>query len=198
MAADVVGNARLVAADDEGAIARLRALREELIDLKLAGHQGRTVKLMGDGALGEFGSVVDAVRCAAEIRREMATRNADIPEDQQIVFRIGVNLGDIIIDDDIQGDGVNIAARLEGLAEPGGIIISATSFDQAPDRLDLAFEDIGEQTDKNIPQPVRAYRALLEPSLAGNTVASGKHSEAGILTRISQVTEAFDAVFACF
>ena len=120
---------------------------------------------------------------AAEIRREMATRNADIPEDQQIVFRIGVNLGDIILDDDIQGDGVNIAARLEGLAEPGGIIISATSFDQAPDRLDLAFEDIGEQTDKNIPRPVRACRSLLEPSLAGNTVAPAKHSEAGILSR---------------
>ena len=131
VAADVVGYSRLMAADEEGTQARLKALRGEFIDPKIAKHHGRIVKLMGDGALVEFASVVDAVGCAAAIQRAMAGRAADLPEDQRIAFRIGVNLGDMIIEgDDIYGDGVNIAARLEGLAEPGGIVISGTAFDQ--------------------------------------------------------------------
>jgi class 3 adenylate cyclase len=125
LAADVVGYSRLMAADEEGTLARLRALRAERIDPTVAKHHGRIVKLMGDGALIEFASVVDAVRCAVDVQRGMAEHEADLPEDQRIRFRIGVNLGDVIIEgDDIYGDGVNVAARLEGLAEPGGIVIS--------------------------------------------------------------------------
>jgi len=127
LAADVVGYSRLMAADEEGTLARLRAHREEFIDPTIAKHHGRIVKLMGDGALIEFASVVDAVRCALDIQRGMADRNAGVSDGQRIDFRIGVNLGDVIIEgDDIYGGGVNIAARLEGLAEPGGIVISGT------------------------------------------------------------------------
>ncbi len=125
LAADVVGYSRLVGMDEEGTIGRLKALLEELIDPKIAEHRGRIVKLMGDGMLAEFGSVVDAVRAAADVQRGVAEINVDLPEAQRMTFRVGVNLGDVIIDGtDIQGDGVNIAARLEGLADPGGISIS--------------------------------------------------------------------------
>ena len=127
-------------------------------------HHGRIVKLMGDGALVEFASVVDAVACAVEIqRRSPAQQNLDVPEDSRIVFRIGINLGDVIIDgDDVYGDGVNIAARLEGLSDPGGIVISGTAYDQARNKLDVAFKSLGEQHLKNIAEPVRVYRVLLE------------------------------------
>jgi adenylate cyclase len=158
LAADVAGYSRLMGADEEGTLQRLRAHRRELVDPKISEHHGRIVKTTGDGMLVEFASVVDAVRCAVEIQRAMVDRNAGIAEDQRITFRIGVNLGDVIIDgDDIYGDGVNIAARLEGLAEPGGICISRTVRDHIGDRLPYAFDDIGEQSVKNIAQPVHAF-----------------------------------------
>src|SRR6516225_4382350 len=158
LAADVAGYSRLMGADEEGTLDRLKAHRRELIDPKVKEHRGRIVKLTGDGALVEFPSVVDAVKCAVEIQRAMADRNAETPEDKRIAFRIGVNLGDVIIDgDDIYGDGVNIAARLEALAEPGGVCLSGTVHDHIGDRLPFAFEDIGEQQVKNIARPVRVY-----------------------------------------
>jgi TolB-like protein/class 3 adenylate cyclase/Tfp pilus assembly protein PilF len=158
LAADVTGYSRLMGADEEGTLDRLKAHRRELIDPKVKEHRGRIVKLTGDGALVEFPSVVDAVRCAVEIQRAMADRNAETPEDKRITYRIGVNLGDVIIDgDDIYGDGVNIAARLEALAEPGGVCLSRTVRDHIGDRLPYIFEDIGEQSVKNIAQPVHAW-----------------------------------------
>ncbi len=159
LAADVVGYSRLIRADEEGTLDRLKALRNEIIDPKVAEHNGRIVKLMGDGMLAEFASVVDAVRAAAEVQEAMAERNAGLPEENRIAFRVGINLGDVVIDgDDIHGDGVNVAARLEGLAEAGGICISGSVHDQVRDRLDLAFEDMGEQEVKNIDRPVRVWR----------------------------------------
>src|SRR5262245_19363419 len=145
-------------ADEEGTLNRLKAHRHGLVDPKIAEHHGRIVKTTGDGVLVEFPSVVDAVRCAVEIQRAMVDRNAEEPEDKRITFRIGVNLGDVIIDGgDIYGDGVNIAARLEALAEPGGVCISRTVRDHIGDRLPYTFDDIGEQNVKNIAQPVHAY-----------------------------------------
>jgi len=144
LAADVVGYSRLMGADEEGTHERLRAHLRELVDPKIKEHHGRTVKHTGDGMLAEFASVVDAVRCAAEIQRTMADRNAKTAEDRRITFRIGVNLGDVIAEeDDIYGDGVNIAARLEALAEPGGICISRVVRDQIRDKLPYPFEDRG-------------------------------------------------------
>ncbi len=158
-AADVVGYSRLMGDDEAGTLAVLRAHRKELVDGKIAEHQGRIVKLTGDGMLAEFPSVVNAVACAADIQRRMRERNADVPEDRRIEFRIGVNLGDVIVEDgDIYGDGVNIAARLEALAEPGGTCVSAKVHEEVNGKLDCAFEDMGEQTVKNIARPVRAYR----------------------------------------
>jgi adenylate cyclase len=159
LAADVVGYSRLIRADEEGTLAAFNALRAELIDPKIADHHGRVFKLMGDGMLAEFASVVDAVRAAAEVQQAVAIRNADIPQEKRIEFRVGINLGDIVIDgDDIHGDGVNVAARLEGLAEPGGIYVSAAVYDQVRDRIDFPFEDLGEQNLKNIDRPVRVFR----------------------------------------
>ncbi len=159
LAADVVGYSRLIRADEEGTITALKALRADLIDPKIAEHHGRIVKLMGDGMLAEFASVVDAVRAAAETQQAVAEQNAELPNDKRIEFRVGINLGDVVIDgDDIHGDGVNVAARLEGLAEPGGICISAGAYEQVRDRTDLAFEDLGEQEVKNIDRPVRVWR----------------------------------------
>jgi TolB-like protein/class 3 adenylate cyclase/Tfp pilus assembly protein PilF len=156
-AADVAGYSRLMGADEEGTLERLKAHRRKLIDPKISEHRGRIVKTTGDGLLAEFPSVVDAVRCAVEIQRGMTDRNAEVPEDQRITFRIGINLGDVIIDgDDIYGDGVNIAARLETLAEPGGICVARTVRNQIRDKLPYPFEDIGEQNVKNIARPVRA------------------------------------------
>jgi TolB-like protein/class 3 adenylate cyclase/tetratricopeptide (TPR) repeat protein len=158
LAADVAGYSRLMGADEEGTLDRLKAHRRELVDPKVKEHRGRIVKLTGDGALVEFPSVVDAVKCAVEIQRAMIDRNAETLEDKRIAYRIGVNLGDVIIDgDDIYGDGVNIAARLEALAEPGGVCISRTVRDHVGDRLPYTFEDIGEQSVKNIAQPVHAW-----------------------------------------
>src|ERR1700733_14997694 len=164
---DVVGFSRLSELDEEGTHARLNALQRDLIKPKISEYRGRIIKNTGDGALLEFASVVDAVRCAVEIQREMIDRNADFPEDRRIVFRIGVNLGDVIVEPgDIHGDGVNVAARLEGLAEPGGVCVSGTAHDQVRDRLPYVFTDKGEQTVKNIARPVRVY------SLGANAIAA--------------------------
>src|SRR5215831_15059563 len=158
LAADVAGYSRLMGADEEGTHERLTAHFRELVDPKIKQHRGRTVKNTGDGMLAEFPSIVDAVRCAAEIQRGMIDRNTDTSEDQRISFRIGINLGDVIVEpEDIFGDGVNIAARLEALAEPGGMCISRTVREQIRDKIRLPFEDMGEQSVKNIARPVRAY-----------------------------------------
>jgi len=159
MAADVVGYSRLIRADEEGTLAALKALRVDLIDPKIAEHHGRIVKLMGDGMLTEFASVVDAVRAAVEMQQAVAERNANLTKGEHIEFRVGVNMGDVVIDgDDIHGDGVNVAARLEGLADPGGICVSGSVYDQVRDRIDLVFNDLGEQEVKNIDRPVRVWR----------------------------------------
>jgi adenylate cyclase len=159
LAADVAGYSRLIGADEEGTLARLKAHRSELIDPKIAEDRGRIVKTTGDGVLVEFASVVDALRCATEVQAAMAERSAAVPADSRIEFRVGVHQGDIVVEDgDIFGDGVNIAARLEGLAEPGGICVSARVQEDAAGKLDLAFEDIGEPELKNIARRVRVFR----------------------------------------
>jgi len=159
LAADIAGYSRLMGADEEGTLAALKAIRRELADPKVEEHRGRIVKTTGDGLLVEFASVVDAVRCAVEIQQAIAGRNADVPIERRIEFRIGINLGDIILDEgDLYGDGVNIAARLEALAEPGEICVSRVVRDQVQDRLDVAFDDRGEQRVKNIARPVHVYR----------------------------------------
>jgi adenylate cyclase len=163
LAADVAGYSRLMGIDEEGTLAALKTLRRELIDPKIAEHRGRIVKTTGDGALVEFASAVDAVRCAMEIQRALAERNAAIPEDRRIEFRIGINVGDIIVDEnDIYGDGVNIAARVETLASPGAICISDNAYQQIKGKLTLEVSDAGEQRLKNIAQPVRVYGVRLD------------------------------------
>jgi adenylate cyclase len=158
LAADVAGYSRLMGVDEEGTHERLNAHLRELVDPKIKDHRGRTVKNTGDGLLAEFASVVDAVRCAVEIQRAMVDREPDLPEERRIRFRIGINLGDVIVEEhDIFGDGVNVAARLEALAEPGGICISRVVRDQTRDKLPYTFEDGGEQSVKNIARPVRVY-----------------------------------------
>jgi adenylate cyclase len=167
LAADVAGYSRLVGKDEEGTLARLKELRRTLIDPQINEHRGRIVKAMGDGLLVQFASVVDAVRCAVDIQRLMIEKQAETAGDQPIEFRIGINVGDIVIDgDDIHGDGVNVAARLEGLSEPGGISVSAGVHDQVRDKLDLSFEDTGEQQLKNIARPMRVYRITGTPRAA--------------------------------
>ena len=167
LAADVVGYSRLMAADEAGTFAQLKNLRRELIEPKTAEHHGRVVKLMGDGMLMEFASVVEAVNFAVEVQQAMVERNASVPVDLQIEYRVGINLGEIIVDgEDIYGDGVNIAARLEGLAEPGGIFISGKVYEEVRNKLPTMFDDLGEQKVKNIPEPVRVYRwtdAIVDP-----------------------------------
>jgi len=181
LAADVAGFSRLIECDEEGTLGRLRMLRAEVIDPQIAGHRGRIVKTTGDGLLVEFASVVDALRCAVEIQAALADNNAPLPPDRRIEFRIGIHQGDIVVEDgDIFGDGVNVAARLEGLAEPGGICVSARVQEDAAGRLDLAFEDIGEQSLKNISRPVRVFRVrntLTHP--AANAPGSSLSRSAG-------------------
>ena len=173
LAADVVGYSRLMGEDESGTVAQVKVHRKELIDPKIAEHDGRIVKLMGDGMLVEFASAVEAVQCAVEIQRAMAARNTDVPENKRIVFRVGINVGDVIVDgDDIHGDGVNVAARLEGLAEPGGICIRRAVRNQVRDKLPLKFEDMGEQEVKNIARPVRVFRVLLDEVEASTVAAS--------------------------
>jgi adenylate cyclase len=171
LAVDVVGYSRLMGADEAGTHARLKALRHDLIEPTIAAHHGRTVKLMGDGALVEFASVVDAVHCAVAIQRSMAECDADTSQHGRIDLRIGVNLGDVIVEgDDIYGEGVNVAARLEGLAEPGGICVSRTVFDHVRTKVDLGFEHRGEYQVKNIAEPIIVYRVLADPKSAGRVV----------------------------
>jgi adenylate cyclase len=173
LAADVAGSCRLIGIDEEGTLAQLKALRKTLFDPKITEHHGRIVKNTGDGALVEFASVVDAARCAVEIQRGMATQNTDVPQEQRIEFRIGIHLGDIIIDDnDIFGDGVNIAARLEGIAEPGGVCISDDAHRQMRGKADIAFDDMGSQSLKNIADPMRAWRVRIADE-AASAVQSG-------------------------
>ena len=171
LAADVAGYSRLMGADEEGTHARLQAHLGELVNPKIAEHRGRIVKNTGDGLLAEFASVVDAVRSAVEVQRGLAERNGAALPETRIEFRIGVNLGDVIAEaEDIFGDGVNIAARLETLAEPGGICVSRVVRDQVRDRLDCAFEDLGDQQVKNIARPVRVYR-VRKPAAAVEELA---------------------------
>src|SRR5882762_10161458 len=173
LAADVAGYSRLMGADEEGTLAALKAIRRELGDPKIAEHRGRIVKTTGDGLLVEFQSVVDAVRCAVEVQRAMADRNAGAPAEKRIEFRFGIHQGDIIVEDgDIFGDGVNLAARLEGLAEPGGICVSGRVHADAAGKVDVAFDDLGEQSLKNIARPLRVYRVRLGEVPATNTPAA--------------------------
>jgi len=172
--ADVVGYSRLIGLDGEGTRARLRTHRSEWIDPKITEHGGRIVKTMGDGLLLEFPSVVNATRCAIDIQSGMTHRNAGLDEDQSIRYRIGINLGDVVVDgDDIYGDGVNVAARLEALAEPGSIYLSRAAHDQVQDRLDVPLEGLGEIEVKNIARPVQVFRITLE-SEAKPRIAKGE------------------------
>src|SRR5216683_4529404 len=165
LAADVAGSCRLIGIDEEGTLAQLKALRKTLFDPKVTDHRGRIVKNTGDGALVEFASVVDAVRCADEIQRGVAEQNTDVPQDKRIEFRIGIHVGDIIIaDDDIFGDGVNIAVRLEGIAEPGGVSISDDAHRQIRGKIGIDYDDMGPQVLKNIAEPMRVWRARIGPS----------------------------------
>jgi class 3 adenylate cyclase len=161
LAADIAGYSRLVGDDEEGTLARLRALRRELIDPEIGAHRGRLVRVMGDGLLIEFASAVDAVRCALAVQYGMAAAAAEPPE-RRMQFRIGINVGDVLVEgDDILGDSVNIAARLEGIAEPGGIRLSAAAYEQVRGKLDIAVADMGEQDLKNIARPLHTYRVVL-------------------------------------
>ena len=171
LSADVVGYSRLIRADEEGTLAAFKSLRSDFIEPKIAEHRGRIVKLMGDGILAEFGSAVEAVRAACEMQRHLGERNAGLPDSGRIELRMGINLGDVVIDgDDIHGDGVNVASRLEKLSEPGGLCISKKVYEEVRDRTDLAFKDLGNQSVKNIDRPVRVYRlrlgAVAKPSHA--------------------------------
>ncbi len=178
LASDVVGYSRLMAADEAGTLAQLKTHRKELMEPKTAAYHGRVVKFMGDGTLMEFGSVVDAVAFAADVQRAMAARNADVPEDQRITYRIGINIGDIIVeDDDIFGDGVNIAARLEELAEPGGICVSEKVYEEVKNKLDLDFKDLGRQQVKNIPEPLGIFQVLTEAKGARPYAAAPKSAK---------------------
>jgi adenylate cyclase len=173
LAADVVGYSRLMAADEAGTLASLKAIRRELIEPKTTEHHGRVVKLMGDGTLMEFGSVVAAVNFAVDLQRTMAERNADVPEDRRITYRIGINIGDIIVQgDDIYGNGVNVAARLEAMAEPGGICVSRTVFDHVKGKVEIGFEDLGTQKVKNIPEPVQTFKVLLDSAAVEHTIVA--------------------------
>jgi TolB-like protein/class 3 adenylate cyclase len=195
LAADVAGYSRLMEADEEGTHDRLRAHLRELVEPKISEHSGRIVKTTGDGILAEFASVVDAVRCAVEVQRAMVDREPEVPEDRRIRFRIGINLGDVIVeDDDIFGDGVNVAARLEALAEPGGIRISRTVRDQIRDKVPYAFEDLGEQSVKNIARPVRVYELRLKPvtdPTAPSVLPVRRNSQPTVAPRLSIVVLPF-------
>lgn len=185
LAADMVGYSRLMEVDERGTLARLKTHRIELIDPAIAKNNGRIIKTTGDGMLVEFQSVVDAVLCATEVQRRMARRNADVPPTRWMQFRIGINLGDVIVEDgDIFGDGVNIASRLEMLADPGGICVSAAVRDQVDHRLDdVTFEDLGDQSVKNISRPIRVFRLRLEPDPA---IPSENVTDAAVTTVVSR------------
>jgi adenylate cyclase len=186
LAGDIAGYSRLMSADEEGTLHNLKVHRKELVDPKITEHRGRIVKTTGDGILVEFVSVVDAVRCAVDIQRGMVERNANVPADKRIEFRIGINVGDIIIDgDDIFGDGVNVAARLEALAHPGGIMVSSVVHDKVRDKLSFGFEDMGEQTVKNIARPIGVHRVSLAESAPPATFKSTVAAESSTANRPS-------------
>jgi adenylate cyclase len=195
LAADVAGYSRLMRADEEGTHERLRVHQRELVDPKIGEHSGRIVKTTGDGLLAEFPSVVDAVRCATELQRTMIDREASIPEDRRIRFRVGINLGDVIVDGgDIFGDGVNVAARLEALSDPGGICISRMVRDQIRDKLAYNFEDLGEQSVKNIARPLRIYALRPETVAdlpASSVLATPPISQPAVAPRLSIVVLPF-------
>jgi TolB-like protein/class 3 adenylate cyclase/Tfp pilus assembly protein PilF len=183
LATDVAGYSRLMGRDEERTLAQLKAFRKTLLDPSIAEHRGRIVKTTGDGMLVEFASAVDAMKCAIEIQRGMAGRNTDVPQDVRIEFRIGIHVGDIIIDDnDIFGDGVNIAARLEGIAEPGGVCISDDAQRQIRGKVDIAFEDMGPQMLKNIAEPMRAWRMQIDPALPLTALARPSLEASVVLT----------------
>src|SRR6266478_6320890 len=207
LAADMVGYSRLMEVDETGTLARLKTHRIELIDPAIAKNRGRIIKTTGDGMLVEFHSVADAVVCAAEIQRRMARRNADVSPARWIQFRIGINLGDVIVEeDDIFGDGVNVAARLEMLAEPGGICVSGAVRDQVGQRLeDVEFEDLGDQTVKNIARPIRVFRIRLEqdskpapeePKDAAATTAISKKPSIAVLPLVNMSGDPEQEFFA--
>ena len=180
LAADVVGYSKMMGEDEAGTLSLIRALRSDLIEPKIAEHKGRLFKTMGDGFLAEFPSVVNAVACAVAIQKKMAAHNADLPQERQMELRIGVNVGDVIAEgDDIFGDGVNVAARLEGIGRPGSVVVSGAVRDHLGNRLELQFEDLGEHRLKNIAMPIRAYEARIvafggssTPNLATTTKPS--------------------------
>src|SRR5579863_8804109 len=196
LAADIAGYARLMGEDDEGTLAALRMWRREVADPRIREHRGRIVKTTGDGFLVEFASVVDAVHCAVEMQREMALRNGDVPAERRVEFRIGINLGDIISEDhDIYGDGVNVAARLEALAEPAGICISRVVRDQIRDKLPYIFEDMGEQQVKNIARPVRAY-AMSAQAVAATAPSPASGAASGVRRSYVLIAASVAAVLA--
>ena len=167
LAADIAGYSRLMGANEEGTLAQLKSIRKALVDPAIAAHRGHIVKTTGDGMLVEFASAVDAVRSSAEVQRKMAGQNAALPQDQRIEFRVGIHVGDIIFDgNDIFGDGVNIAARLEGIAEPGGVCMSDDAYRQVRGKVEIACDDLGLQTLKNIAEPMRAWRIKLSDQAA--------------------------------
>ena len=192
LAADVAGYSRLIEADEEGTLNRLKALRAKVIDPIIAYHHGRIVKTTGDGMLVEFASVVDAVRCAAEVQAAVAEDNAPVPPARRIEFRIGINVGDIVVEDgDIFGNGVNVAARLEALAQPGGICVSRVVYDQVRDQLDFAFEDRGDHQVKNIARPVRVYTLTPEARGRSSTPLARPVSQSAGAPRLSIVVLPF-------
>jgi TolB-like protein/class 3 adenylate cyclase len=192
LAADVAGYSRLMGADEGGTLRGLKTIQIELIDPKIAAHNGRLVKTTGDGFLAEFSSVVDALHCAVEIQREMAERTAVVALDRRIEFRIGINVGDVVVEDgDIFGDGVNVAARLEGLAQPGGICVSARVQEDAVGKLDLAFEDMGDQQLRNIVRPVRVHRVLIAEQTPARAMPTVSISKTAVAPRLSIVVLPF-------
>ncbi len=183
LAADAVGYSRLMGEDETGTLSALNVHREELIEPKIAEHEGRVVKLMGDGLLAEFPSAVEAVQCAVEIQRALGEQNADVPENKRIAYRIGINIGDIIVEgDDIYGDGVNVAARLEQLAEPGKVCVAGAARDQVFDKVDFALDDLGEVEVKNITRPIRIYRVSVgsSPEAAAVPAPGPQHDKPSI------------------
>lgn len=188
LAVDIVGYSRLIEASEASTLAAMKALRAEVFDPLLAEYHGRIVKLMGDGAIAEFGSVVDAVLCAVDFQRQVAARQADIPGDHRLLFRMGVNLGDVVVDaDDLLGDGVNIAARLEQLCEPGGLFVSGTAFDHLQGKLELPLEFMGEQHVKNIARPVRVYRVKFDGNTRSWWFKNQRHRNRGITAAVALV-----------
>jgi adenylate cyclase len=197
LAADIAGYSRLMGRDEERTLAQLKVLRKTLVDPGIASHHGRIVKTTGDGMLVEFSSAVDAARCAVEVQRAMAERNVDVPPELRIEFRVGIHVGDIMFDDDdIFGDGVNIAARLEGIAEPGGVCISDDAYRQVRGKVDIAFDDIGEQSLKNISEPMRAWHMKLAVGSAPSGQAPARPRELALPDKPSIVVLPFDNMSA--